>query len=85
MTLIDDLTGGFLKPGFGKNKEESQTSTLPSTYNIYIQFDKDEPVILYTLDKTDVFEIVLDGTVNNLNCLTFVDTNTGKEFKLFSK
>lgn len=73
MGLIDDLIGG--------KKHEPQEN---NTYNVYIQFDEDKPLILFdNIEQEDSVTLVFDNTHEghmNIKC-----PKTGKQIKIFSK
>lgn len=75
MGLIDDLIGGN---SFDKNKSHN------GTYNIYIQFDEDKPLILYeNIEDKKVVTLIFDKTDGgnlNIQC-----PKTGKKVRIFSK
>ena len=71
MSIINDLSGGKIQ----ENEKNS--------FNVFIQFDNDEPKILAeNCTFENFFEIVLDSKEQTA---TFTDIKSGKIFKIFTK
>lgn len=65
--------------------EEKRQAEEKKQYNIYIQFDEDEPKLLYqNLKVGDPFRLELEGPGDD-QFWRFIDLTSGKVFKLFAK
>lgn len=80
--LLDDLTGGMYSAS-----RKPQENATGKTYSIYIQFDGDEPALMYDkIDPEKIFRLSLSAPKPGPPSeIIFTDTTTGKTFKIFAK
>lgn len=88
---MSDKLYNSISGNWDKRKEEEFNKLKKDTYNVYIQFDEDEPLVAFPfipLDEKISLDIypddeVLDGIHKNM--VYFRDKESGKEFKIFIK
>jgi hypothetical protein len=86
MSIYNELTGGY-----EKMKEESKKNERYETYDVYIQFDDDTPILAFPMipnDDSIIFELNAlgeDENGKNKNKIYFKDKQTGKTFKMYVK
>jgi len=73
MGILDRLTDG--------NVEKNDNENL---YNVYVQFDKDDPLLL-ALDIDVEQDFIMELHPEDKNFISIKDSKTGKEIKIFAK
>lgn len=77
--LIGNLIGGNLNKA-----KELANEGKEQFFDVYFQFDKDEPVLLYdAVAEQEAIELVISH-VEGDNFIIFTDPTTGKKFKIFT-
>lgn len=81
--IFNNLIGNLLGGNLNKAKQLAEEGK-EKFFDVYFQFDKDEPILLYdNVGSNESIELVISH-VEGDNFIIFTDPETGKKFKIFT-